>query len=80
MISLVPHYRQSCRGAGVPPAYGNWWFNPWLWGALAVGLLYLFARQFWRPGFRPALLAALAVALWWLAALFLLWDYVTASC
>ncbi|MBQ7252436.1 MAG: hypothetical protein IJS32_07535 [Kiritimatiellae bacterium] len=54
--------------------------NPWLWLALAAGLLYLFARQFWRPGLRPALLAAAAVALWWLAALFLLWGSVTASC
>ena len=62
------------------PPYGNWWFNPWLWGALTVVLLHLFARQFWRPGLRPALLAASTVALWWLAALFLLWAYVTSSC
>ena len=62
------------------PPCSDWWFNSWLWLALAAGLLYLFARQFWRPGLRPALLAAAAVALWWLAALFLLWAYVIACC
>ena len=58
----------------------NLGITPWLWLALAAGLLYLFVRQFWRPGLRPALLAAAAVALWWLAALFILWAYVIASC
>ena len=59
---------------------GDLGFNRWLWLALGAGLLYLFARQFWRPGLRPALLAAAAVALWWSAALFILWAYATASC
>lgn len=62
------------------PPYSDWWFNSWLWLALAAGLLYLFAHQFWQPGLRPALLAAAAVAFWWLAALFILWAYVTSCC
>lgn len=54
--------------------------SPWFWEALAAVLLWLFARQFWTSGRRPVWLAAAAVAVWWLAGLFLVWVSIVASC
>lgn len=54
--------------------------SPWWWEALAAVLLWLFARQFWTSGRRAVWLAAAAVAVWWLAGLFLVWVSIVASC
>jgi hypothetical protein len=58
----------------------TWAGSPWFWRALAAVLLWLFARQFWTSGRRAVWLGAAAVAVWWLAGLFLVWGCFVAEC
>lgn len=54
--------------------------SPWFWEGLAAVLLWLFVRQFWKSGRLAVWLGATAVAVWWLAGLFLVWGSIVAGC